>query len=435
MRQGKRAQLLRRFCRAYESLALLLTVRRRYSTFPSRKARKPWGFVILAILLVFLSACSNPLGNATLAPPSNAPRLQHSPETPEDSLARAEVRVSQIMAGMSLDQKLGQLIVVEYLGNDYQGSGLQEMVVQQYVGGIIYQEVNHNFEAPDKTVEGLAAFSNQLQQDAKIPLLIGTDQEGGQVNRLAVFHGPLPSAAEMAATGNPQYAFNQGAQAAKWMVQLGINSDLAPVVDVQTVDPPILQDRMFGSTSQSVATYAGAFLQGLQQNGVAGCLKHFPGLGALTSDPHLGLPTINRSLSDLEKIDLAPYKLLLGKDHPAMIMDTDVLMPAIDPNLPAELSPKAINAILRGYLGYNGVVITDGLYMQGISDYWTLSQAATLAIIAGNDLVEGPYTVSQVAAVVSALKQALQNGQLTRARIDQSVNRILLMKLEQGIIK
>jgi beta-N-acetylhexosaminidase len=112
-----------------------------------------------------------------------------------------------------------------------------------------------------------------------------------------------------------------------------------------------------------------------------------------------------------------------------------VLMPAIDPNLPAELSPNAINTILRGYLGYNGVVITDGLYMQGISDYWTLSQASTLAIIAGNDLVEGPYTVAQVADVVAALKQALQNGSLTQARIDQSVQRILLMKLEYGIMK
>jgi len=339
------------------------------------------------------------------------------------------------MAGMSLDQKLGQLIVVEYSGNNYQDSGLQYMVTQQHIGGILYQEVNHNFDPPDNTIDGLAAFSSQIQDDATIPMLIGTDQEGGQVNRLQNFHGPLPSAAAMVATGDPQYAFSQGAQTANWMAQLGMNSDLAPVVDVHTVDPPILQDRMFGNTPQIVATYAEAFLNGLQQNGVAGCLKHFPGLGALTSDPHLGLPTINRSLSDLEKIDLAPYKLMIDKDHPAMIMDTDVIMPAIDPKLPAELSPNAINGILRGSLGYDGVVITDGLYMQGVSEYWTLSQAATLAIIAGNDLIEGPYTVSQVAEVISALKQALQDGKLTLARIDQSVERILLMKVEYGIIK
>jgi beta-N-acetylhexosaminidase len=126
---------------------------------------------------------------------------------------------------------------------------------------------------------------------------------------------------------------------------------------------------------------------------------------------------------------------MISKNHPAMIMSTDVLMPAIDPDLPAELSPKAINDLLRQQLGYDGVVITDGLYMQGISNRWTLSQAATLAIIAGNDLVEGPYTAAQVASVVTALKQALQDGRLTPARIDQSVERILQMKIAYGMVK
>ena len=140
----------------------------------------------------------------------------------------------------------------------------------------------------------------------------------------------------MAATRNPAFAYHQGATAAKWMQQLGINADLAPVVDVHTVDPPVLESRMFGSTPTTVATYAGAYLNGLQQNDVIGCLKHFPGLGAITSDPHSGLPTVNRSLADLENIDLAPYKLMIQKYHPAMIMSTDVLMPAIDPTLPAD---------------------------------------------------------------------------------------------------
>jgi beta-N-acetylhexosaminidase len=382
---------------------------------------------LVSFLLIFLTACSYPMKTNTPIPTP--------PATPTPNPAEVQkARVMQLMAGMSLDQKLGQLIVVEYLGNTYQGSDLQYMITKQYIGGVLYQAVNNNFDPPDNTVQGLAAFSNQMQEDALIPLLIGTDQEGGQVNRLLVFHGPLPSAAQMAATGNPQYAYDQGEQAANWLAQLGINFDLAPVVDVHTVDPPILQDRMFGSNPQTVATYAGAYLDGLQQNKIAGCLKHFPGLGAVTSDPHLGLPVVKRSLSDLENIDLAPYQIMIAKNDPAMIMDTDVLMPAIDPKLPAELSPKAVNGILRGYLGYNGVVITDGLYMAGISQQWTLSQAATLAIIAGNDLVEGPYTVSQVADVITALKQALQDGQLTMERIDQSVERILLMKAKYGIL-
>ena len=112
-----------------------------------------------------------------------------------------------------------------------------------------------------------------------------------------------------------------------------------------------------------------------------------------------------------------------------------ILMPAIDSSLPSELSARTIDGVLRGKLGYDGVVITDGLYMQGISARWTLSQASVLSIMAGDDLVEGPYTPQQVAAVVSAFKQAIQQGKLTIDRINQSVKRILLMKLEYGIIK
>ncbi|HEY1350668.1 MAG TPA: glycoside hydrolase family 3 N-terminal domain-containing protein [Ktedonobacteraceae bacterium] len=399
--------------------------------------------LLLFLLLLFLTSCGNPLDAGTSAAPGSEtpaalqPGLSPSvgPTSTPDPLLAARARALQLLAGMSLDQQLGQLIVVEYLGNSYQGSGLQYMVTQQYIGGILYQFVNHNFTAPQNTVSGMAAFSQRVQQDAKIPLLLGTDQEGGQVNRLAVFHGPLPSAAAMAATGNPGYAYAQGAQAARWLNALGINSDLAPVVDVHTVDPPVLQDRMFGSTPLAVETYAGAYLDGLQQQGVAGCLKHFPGLGAVTSDPHAGLPTITRSLSDLQRIDLAPYRAMIDKNHPAMIMDTDVMMPAIDPLLPAELSPRAINGLLRGSLGYNGVVITDGLYMHGISERWSLSQAATLAIAAGNDLIEGPYSAAQVASVLTAFKQALHSGQLSLARIEQSVARILLLKIEYGMLK
>jgi len=118
-----------------------------------------------------------------------------------------------------------------------------------------------------------------------------------------------------------------------------------------------------------------------------------------------------------------------------MIMSTDVLVPAIDPTLPAELSPKAINGMLRGQLGYNGVVITDGLYMIGISQNWTLSQAAVLSILAGDDLIEGPYTPSQVANVIAGFKQAMSQGKLTVERINQSVQRILLLKVQYGIIK
>jgi len=344
-------------------------------------------------------------------------------------------KAKQMIAQMSLEQKLGQLIIVEYLGQSYQDSGLQNMITQQFVGGYMYQESNHNFDPPYDTIDHVKTLTQQISKDARIPLLIATDQEGGLVNRLYRFHGALPSAQQMAASGSTDYIQKQGEQAAQWLGELGINSDLAPVVDVHTVDPPVLESRMFGNDPQTVADDAGAYLDGLQNNGIAGCLKHFPGLGAITSDPHAGLPIVTRSKADLERTDLAPYKLMLQRNHPAMIMSTDVLVPAIDATLPAELSSLAIDGVLRKELGYNGVVITDGLYMGGISARWTLSQAAVLAIQAGNDLIEGPFTPAQVASVIAALKQSVQEGQLTTQRIDQSVQRILLMKMQYGIIQ
>ena len=423
----------------------------RYVIWQHRSPENRPNCTVLMFLLCFLfllsSSCSNPLSgleSANIEHPTPTPHKVFVTPTAtgirtdsdaESPLKAQLVKVQQIMSGMTLDQKLGQLLIVEYIGNSYANTQLQYMIAKQYVGGFLYQESNHNFEPPYNVIGNVADFSHQAMSDAKIPLLIGTDQEGGLVNRLYVFHGFLPSAAQMAATGNPQIVYSQGAMAAKWMQQLGINTDLAPVVDVHTVDPPVLVSRMYGSDPNTVATYAGAYLSGLQQNSVAGCLKHFPGLGAITSDPHAGLPTVNRSLAELENIDLAPYKLMITKDHPAIIMSTDVLMPAIDPTLPAELSQKTINNLLRNQLGYEGVVITDGLYMQGISDRWTLSQAAVLSIIAGDDLVEGPYSADQVANVVTALKQAMQQGKLTIDRINQSVERILLMKIQYSIIK
>lgn len=409
--------------------------------------KKPVHYFIVTLcsMVIFLSGCSGLLPDTSSTPTQTIARTTTTLQSvqpksdshgiPTEALTRSQLeKVQQIMAGMTLDQKLGQLIVVEYLGNNYQ-DGLQYMISQQFVGGYMYQESNHNFDPPYNVASQVDALSQQAMHDTKIPLMIATDQEGGQVNRLSRFHGHLPSAADMAASGNPGVALTQGSQFAKWMLELGINTDLAPVVDVHTVDPPVLATRMFGRDPKTVASYAGAFLSGLQNNGVAGCLKHFPGLGAITSDPHSGLPTVNRSLADLNAIDLAPYRLMIQNDQPAMIMSTDVLMPAIDPTLPAELSPHAINGILRKQLGYDGVVITDGLYMHGISERWSLSQAAVLSIIAGNDMIEGPYTPDLVAGVVTALKQALQQGTLTMNRVDQAVERILLLKIHFGIIK
>ncbi|GAC1390709.1 MAG: beta-N-acetylhexosaminidase [Ktedonobacteraceae bacterium] len=400
-------------------------------------------FVItLCCVMLFLSSCADTTG---ATPSSAATSVSTSPAHPksdmngietEETLRAQITKVDQIMQGMSLDEKLGQLLMVEFFGSGYQNTELPYMVSQQHVGGFLYQRVNGNFYAPNNTVSSASQIPVQANTDAKIPLLVAIDQEGGQVSKLSDFYGIPPSAAAMTATGDPNTAQAQGVQTAKWMQSLGINTDLAPVVDVGPV-ANLLEDRQFSDDPKTVATYAGAFLNGLQNNGIIGCLKHFPGLGSLSraTDPHTSLPVVSESMAQLESTDFAPYKMMIQRNHPAMIMSTDVVTTAIDPGLPAELSPKAINGVLRKELGYNGVVITDGLYMGGIQQRWSIAQAAVLAIIAGNDMVEGPFHPSQVADVVVALKDAIQQGQLSIDYVNQAVQRILLMKVQYGIVK
>jgi beta-N-acetylhexosaminidase len=336
--------------------------------------------------------------------------------------------IDQMVAHMSLDEELGQMIIVEFSGTSY-SSDLQTMITRQHAGGTILYAWNV------QSIAQAAALNKAEQAQARIPLFISTDQEGGLVNRLLHISGWLPSAQEIGATGDPSRAAQRGQQDAQVLIQMGINLNLAPVVDVQTVSnsATIIPTRMFGTTPDQVARFAGAYLKAMQDLGVIGCLKHWPGLGNATVDPHDALPVFNRSQADLNKIDFEPYRLLMQQGLVDMIMSTHELVPAYDPNLPASLSPILIDQVLRHDLGYQGVVITDGLYMHALAR-WSVPQAAVLAVLAGNDLLLGPTNSYEMQRVLDALHAAIASGQITKARIDLSVERILMLKMRYGLI-
>jgi beta-N-acetylhexosaminidase len=254
------------------------------------------------------------------------------------------------------------------------------------------------------------------------------------VDRLQDIYGFRPSASMIGATGSPSYAKAQAQQVAHDMRAVGLNLDLAPDVDVAIVDGPDQSTRTFGSTPDVVTSLGGAYLAGLQNNGIVGCLKHFPGLGAATRDAHQGLPVIWRARSQVEQVELAPYRNLIKTEQPGCIMSTDMLMPAIDPKFPSELSYKTITGVLRQELGYDGVVATDALYMAGISNLYGMPQAGVLAIEAGCDFLIGPWDSDQTRDMIAALRHAVNTGQISMARIDQSVMRLLKLKLQYGIL-
>jgi beta-N-acetylhexosaminidase len=340
--------------------------------------------------------------------------------------------INTIVQKMPLDMKLGQMMIVQFVGPDY-SPDLTSMIEQYNVGAVLIFTSNQNIISKTQLKE----LIQRMQRNAAIPLAIATDEEGGAVNRLLKLDGPRPSAAILGATHNPAVARAAGAQDASDLASYGINLNLAPVVDVDsTYDSELhIDGRTFGRDPAQVIDMAGAYLQGLQQSGkVIGTLKHFPGIGDVSTDPHLGVPYLQRSRSDLERIDWAPYRRLIQQGHVHAIMVTHEVVTALDSQQPSTLSPKVVTGILRNELGFQGVIMTDSLTMKSITDYIPEDQAGVQAIVAGSDLLMGPGTPADVATMIANIKQAINAGTISQQRIDDSVRRILMMKYEMGLL-
>jgi beta-N-acetylhexosaminidase len=340
--------------------------------------------------------------------------------------------INTIVQKMPLDMKLGQMMIVQFIGPDY-SPDLESMITQYNVGAVLIFTSNQNIISKPQ----LTGLIQHMQRNTAIPLAVATDEEGGAVNRLLQLDGPRPSAASLGATHNPATARAAGAQDARDLALYGFNLNLAPVVDVDSTYGSELHvdGRTFGSDPAQVIDMAGAYLQGLQQSGkVVGTLKHFPGIGDVATDPHLAVPYLQRSKSDLERIDWAPYRALIRQGNVHAVMVTHEVVTALDSQQPSTLSSKVVTGILRHELGFQGVIMTDSLTMKSITDYTSEDQAGAQAIAAGSDLLMGPGTPRDVAAMIAGIKQALNTGTISQQRIDDSVRRILMMKYEMGLL-
>src|SRR6266566_737829 len=418
----------------------------RLPQMPRRRKASGWAKVLILLILAFMVAFLGGdirqmlAGSATPAPrvlektgpliqaplnPDQVVKLQHLSEYINDkTLAR------MYLSRMTLDQKLGQLFMVQYWGYSY-SNDLETMIHDQYAGGVIMYGAQMN--TFNQTKNDIA----RMQKKAWMPLLISADEEGGFVERIMNIYGDRPGALETYQTGNIQNAVKLGSSIAHDLQALGINTDLAPDVDVPVVHGPDQYMRTWGYTPQEVINWGGTYLRTIQGDGEIACVKHFPGLGAATTDAHQDLPVVNRSRDQLNSTELAPYKYFVQSqnklDNPGMIMTTDMLMPALDPTMPAELSHTIVTDILRHELGYDGVVLTDALYMLGIANKWNVPQAVVLAIEAGNDMILGVRDSSVLRESVAALKQAIAAGSLSMERIDESVDRIIALKIQYNL--
>jgi beta-N-acetylhexosaminidase len=369
---------------------------------------------------------------------------QVSSEAAAEALARAEMR------GMSLEQKIAQLFVVSVWGKSADeahptnqanyGVDTPAQVVEKFgVGGVIYFN-NASTDNVDDPAQ-MAAFSNGLQRAAtrhntRIPLIVAIDQEGGNVTRLESPATEFPASMAIGAGRSAADAKTVATINGRELRAMGINQNFAPVADVNSnPDNPVIGARSFSSRPELASQLVSAEVKGYQEGGrpnqtVSSSAKHFPGHGDAATDSHHVLPNIPRTEAEWRSIDMPPFKAAIdaGVDS---IMTAHITVPSLDASgVPATLSKPILTGLLRGELKYKGVIVTDALGMGG-ANVFPPEEIPVMALEAGVDQLLMPPNLQ---LALDSVKAAVESGRLTERRIDQSVLRILLLKLKRGII-
>ena len=350
-------------------------------------------------------------------------------ETTEDAVSEL---VDKTMAEMSLHDKVCQMMFVTPEGltgtDDVMVAGdATKQALQAYpVGGIIY--FANNFDNVDQTRDMIS----NTQSYSKIGLFIATDEEGGRVNRImdtlgTTYIGPMYDYKD----DGPDAAFENAKTIASDMSALGFNLDFAPVADVwSNPDNTVIGDRAYSDDYAQAAELVGSAVKGFQDGGVICTHKHFPGHGDTAEDSHYSSAYVNRTKAQIMADEMQPFRT--GIDAGAeLVMVGHLIVPDID-ELPSTLSYKIATEMLRGDMEFDGVAITDSMEMESIADNYGVADSAVMAVQAGMDMLLQP---ADLAAAVNAIVTAVQNGDITEPRIDESVRRILTLKAERGLLE
>ncbi|WP_397447236.1 glycoside hydrolase family 3 N-terminal domain-containing protein [Polaribacter sp. R77954] len=335
-----------------------------------------------------------------------------------------EIWVDSILTNMSIDEKIGQLFMVQAYSNLDQKHEdfITEMITKYHVGNLIFMQ---------GTPEKQAILNNKYQAISKLPLMIGFDGEWGLDMRLKNTY-KFPWNMTLGAIQNDSLVKQFGEHLGKHCKRLGIHINFAPVVDVNVnPDNPIIGNRSFGESKENVTQKAIAFTQGLQKYGVMANAKHFPGHGDTASDSHHTLPLLDFDKARLDSVELYPYRKVFDASM-GSVMTAHLNIPSLEQNtnLPTSLSKNVVTNLLQKELGFNGLIITDGLNMKGASNYATSAEIDLAAIQAGNDLLLIPQDVP---ASVRLIKQAILLKTLSEERLDFSVRKILKAKYWMGL--
>ena len=379
------------------------------------------------------SAASDPSGpgpGETSGPEKEeTPKPEPEPSAPtEEELPAA--RAEKILSEMSLEEKVWQMMIVypEAIINVYPvtdaGNTTRQALEDCPVGGFLYDR--KNLLSRSQVAEMLA----NVQTFSKIPLILTCDEEGGRVNRLmsavgTTWIGPMLDYKDE----GPGTAFSNAETIARDLLSCGFNTDLAPVADVwSNPQNTVIGDRAYSDDFQQAAQLVAAAVEGFHAGGSACTLKHFPGHGNTSADSHYGAVYVERTLEELRTGELLPFQAGIDAGADA-VMIGHLIVSDID-NEPAPFSYKIVTGLLREEMGFDGVVMTDGLQMQAMTDHYSSAEIAVKAVKAGVDILLCPLDVK---AAVRAVTDAVDSGEITEQRLDESVRRILTMKLKNGM--
>lgn len=390
---------------------------------------------LLAILL--LSACSQPAPVSPVTSPSVSPSQSLTPEQspspqpadePEQSPEPEPTRAEQLLAGMTLREKICQLFIVypRALTNAESVTAVDDELAQSLreypVGGFLLDKSNM------ENRQQITALTADLQSLSELPLILTCDEEGGRVTRLMSTVGTTWVDAMLSyQDGGTQTAFENAKTIAADLISCGFNTDLAPVADVwSNPENTVIGDRAYSTDFEQAAELVAAAVEGFHAGGAACTLKHFPGHGDTSADSHYGSVYVYKTLDELRTHELLPFQAGIDAGADAVMIGHLIVSDVSDE--PALFSYELVTDLLREEMGFTGVVITDGLQMQAMTDHYSSGEIAVKAIQAGVDILLCP---SDLEEAVTALEQAVADGTISEARIDESVLRILNLKLKQ----
>lgn len=371
--------------------------------------------------------------------------------------------VKQIVREMELKDKVTQMLMVDFRYWDEDSSdGISNIgftvmndqvkaIVENYnFGSVIY--FAQNLVDTQQAYELTMSLQTAAVKDGGIPMLISADQEGGSVYRLGSGTA-LPGNMALGAAGDSQYAKIAGEIIGSELSVLGINTALAPVVDVNNnANNPVIGLRSFGDNPVKVGNMASAVVDGMREYGVIGCAKHFPGHGDTATDSHYGLPVVEKTKKELDSCELVPFNTAISQGID-MIMTAHILYPDLEKDtivskktgkaesLPATMSDDIITELLKNEMGFEGIVVTDAMNMAGITDYWNPVQAVTTAISAGVDMICMPCSmrctddIEDLDKIINGVIEAVENGTIPLSRIDDAVTRIITVKNNNVILQ